>query len=101
MPCKECGSLTMARRRIEGPSTLQYVKSQHQTIGVWCFPMEDMDVCTYHAKKAEGHFDRDSEHFRFNVGPHEWTKYESYYTTESPYFSQRPTRGKSRSVLVE
>ena len=92
MPCKECDGLAVAVG--EGENVHFYIPNFHMTIGSWHKPFVDAELCSYHRRKAEGHFDRDPEHFRFNRGPHEWTHYESFYPPESPYVREGQKRGR-------
>jgi hypothetical protein len=100
MPCRVCGQLMVVRKPVEGPSYKHYVKGQHESNGVWLKPMQDTDLCSYHSRKEEGWFDRTDEYWHTQgPRPHEFVRYESYWTQGGHFISARPVRGKSRSVL--
>lgn len=96
MPCSECGGLAVQPDKSR-PSELcfpGYPYHDKQASGTWLYPTKPAQLCSYHRRKAEGHFDRDPEYYRFNKGPHEWTQYSSYYPPESPYSAAGQRRGK-------
>jgi hypothetical protein len=83
MTCRICNQPCC--KPIEGPPQHIYIKESYDTIGHWAKPLGDCDLCWYHQKKVDGHFDRSDEYFRFNRGPHEWTPYKSFYPPGSQY----------------
>jgi len=87
MPCEECGGLAVEPDKSK-PSERVYpggTYAAQDAFGTWIYPTKPAKLCSYHRRKAEGHFDRDPEYYRFNRGPHEWTHYKSYYPAGSPY----------------
>jgi hypothetical protein len=82
MTCKICG--VECCKPTEGATVRVFHKDFFTTCGYPSKPMADSDLCWYHQKKADGHFDRSDEYFRFNQGPHEWTPYKSFYPQGDP-----------------
>lgn len=77
MACKECG-LAATRPLKDQPSERVfpgYPYHAKDAVGTWMHPVESASLCSYHRRKAEGHFSRDSEYYRNNRGPYEWTQY--------------------------
>jgi hypothetical protein len=81
MACKICGQ--QCCKPTEGETTRFAWKPE--TIGFPARPMADSDLCWYHQKKADGHFTRSDEYFRFNRGPHECVPYKIFYPPGSQY----------------
>lgn len=103
MPCKVCGSMMVVRMPKPGGVPQQfYNKSIHESTGVWVKEMLDTDLCSYHLRKEEGWFDKSDEYWHTQgPRPHEFVKYESYWTQGGHFISARPVRGKSRSTSEE
>jgi hypothetical protein len=86
MKCKECGlGVCVPDKSRTYPSERTfpgYPFHAKDAFGSWFFPHKEIShpLCSYHRRKAEGHFSRGEEYYRLNEGPNEWTKpCERYY----------------------
>lgn len=68
MACKICGQ--PCSKPVEGKPIHVFCKGTHDTIGYWAKPLEDADLCWFHQKQVDGHFDRGDEYYR---KPDQWT----------------------------
>lgn len=66
MPCKECGSLSVTVDRSR-PSERVYPGYPHipkDSLGTWLYPPLEVDLCSYHRRKAQGLFNTDAEYWK-------------------------------------